>query len=63
MIGPIKPINSFGYHEYKAVAKATASMLYENVPLSGYLAGKERGGKHVVALEDAWSKIFQNKQQ
>lgn len=27
-------------------------------PLSGYLAGKERGGKSVQALEDAWAERF-----
>ena len=61
MIGKIKPFNSFGYDEYKAVAKATASALYENVPLSGYLAGKERGGRLVCELEDAWTKTFKVK--
>ena len=61
MIGKIKPFNSFGYDEYKAVAKATASVLYENVPLSGYLAGKERGGRLVCELEDAWAKTFKVK--
>src|SRR5258705_6783759 len=61
MIGKIKPFNSFGYDEYKAIAKATASGLYENVPLSGYLAGKERGGREVCALEDAWAKTFKIK--
>ncbi len=50
MIGKIKPFNSF-----------TASALYENVPLSGYLAGKERGGREVCALEDAWAKTFKVK--
>lgn len=30
-------------------------------PLSGYLAGKERGGKWVCMLEDAWAETFQVK--
>src|SRR5882762_5162274 len=61
MIGKIRPFNSFWYDEYNAVAKATASVLYENVPLSGYLAGKERGGRIVCELEDAWAKTFKVK--
>lgn len=28
-------------------------------PLSGYLAGRERGGHYVCALEDAWAETFQ----
>lgn len=58
MIGPIKPFNSFSYDEYKAVSRLAASALYEFVPLSGYLAGKERGGDCVVALEDEWANAF-----
>jgi dTDP-4-amino-4,6-dideoxygalactose transaminase len=57
----MKPFNSFNYDEYKAISKFSASVLYENVPLSGYLAGKERGGLQVCALEDAWAKTFKVK--
>jgi perosamine synthetase len=51
--GPIRPYNSIGKAEIDA---AVAAM--EDGPLSGYLAGKERGGKHVCALEDAWCETF-----
>lgn len=50
--GPIKPYNSIGQVEQQA---ALAAM---DGPLSGYLAGKERGGPHVCALEDAWCETF-----
>lgn len=51
--GPIKPYNSIGPVEMRA---AIAAM--DDGPLSGYLAGKERGGKYVCALEDAWCEAF-----
>lgn len=51
--GPIKPYNSIGPVEMRA---AIAAM--DDGPLSGYLAGKERGGKMVCALEDAWCETF-----
>lgn len=46
------PYNSIGKVEITAVLGAM------NGPLSGYLAGKERGGRWVLALEDAWCEIF-----
>ena len=51
--GHIKPFNTIG--KVEAMAAMTAVM---NGPLSGYLAGKERGGRNVCALEDAWCEMF-----
>lgn len=49
--------NSFGREEHLALIEF--SNLARKFPrLSGYLAGKERGGQMVVALENAWSEIF-----
>jgi perosamine synthetase len=52
MIGPIKPFNSIGREERGAVEYAM------HFPLSGYLAGRERGGDRVRELEDAWCETF-----
>ena len=52
MIGPIKPFNSIGGRE-RGAAEFTM-----HFPLSGYLAGRERGGTYVRALEDAWCETF-----
>ena len=52
MIGPINPFNSIGTDERLAAIDAV------NRPLSGYLAGQERGGFYVRALEDAWCETF-----
>lgn len=57
----LKPFNPIGYDEYKAATKFLATTLYENEPLSGYLAGKERGGRMVCQLEDEWAKTFKVK--
>ncbi len=49
--------NSFGDDE--RLELQTFLFLAKNgAPLSGYLAGKPRGGDHVVALEEAWSEVF-----
>lgn len=53
MIGAIKPFTSIGIDELSA-----AMLAVKHGPLSGYLAGKARGGRHVCALEDAWCKTF-----
>src|SRR6185436_5398307 len=53
MIGPNKPFNSIGEEEMIAAAGAVVTR-----PLSGYLAGQERGGFSVRALEDAWCETF-----
>jgi len=52
MIGPVKPFNSIGPEE-----KMEASIAMVGA-LSGYLAGKERGGYFVRSLEDAWCETF-----
>ena len=54
--GPIKPVNSITDNEIRAALDAM-----EREPLSGYLAGRERGGYHVRALEDAWCETFKVK--
>lgn len=51
--GPIKPFYSIGRLE---LAAANTTVL--DCTLSGYLAGRERGGPHVRALEDAWCETF-----
>jgi len=52
MIQDIKSFNSIGDDEWDQVAFALES------PLSGYLAGKERGGFHVQRLEEEWAQTF-----
>jgi len=52
MIGPLKPFSSIEIDELRAVEYAM------HFPLSGYLAGMERGGDRVRELEDAWTKAF-----
>lgn len=51
--GQIKPYNSITNVEIRAAISAM-----DSGPLSGYLAGKERGGPMVCALEDAWCEAF-----
>lgn len=53
------PYNSIGAKEYGALAPMFVGD--PERPLSGYLAGKERGGAYVQALEDAWCETFQVK--
>jgi perosamine synthetase len=52
MMGEIKRYNSIGDMEW---AEAGVTLQY---PLSGYLAGKPRGGTMVRALEDLWCETF-----
>ena len=49
----MKAYSSISRTELEAAFQAV-----EGAPLSGYLAGKTRGGKQVCALEDAWSETF-----
>lgn len=60
MIEALKPWNSFGKAEWKAVEDFAGNALLSSggFPLSGYLAGKERGGVYVQMLEEAWAKEF-----
>src|SRR5216684_677795 len=53
MIQDIKSFNSIGDNEVHDVVYA---MHFS--PLSGYLAGKERGGFHVQRLEEEWAQTF-----
>ena len=53
MIQDIKSFNSIGDGEVHDVVYA---MHFS--PLSGYLAGKERGGFHVQRLEEEWAQTF-----
>ena len=53
MIKKIKPFLSIDHRHHAAVGR-----LFIDRPLSGYLAGKERGGYYVCALEDAWAETF-----
>jgi dTDP-4-amino-4,6-dideoxygalactose transaminase len=57
MIVDVEWFNSFGVAEQSAleVFAASAGM---GLPLSGYLAGQERGGFHVQTLEENWAKAF-----
>jgi perosamine synthetase len=50
------PYNSIGYEEYSAIGRLFIGD--PERPLSGYLAGKERGGFYVQALEDRWCETF-----
>lgn len=52
MIGEIEPFNGIGADERLAAADAT------RFALSGYLAGKLRGGYQVCALEGEWAMTF-----
>jgi perosamine synthetase len=49
----VKPFDTIGGFE---VVKAVTAI--ETGPLSGYLAGKKRGGRMVCALEDKWAETF-----
>lgn len=57
----LKPLNSFGLQEWNATKAFAAYANLNAASLSGYLAGKERGGYFVTNLEDAWAKEFQVK--
>ncbi len=52
-IGTIKPFNGIAQEE---LVSALAAI--DGGPLSGYLAGKSRGGRWVRALEDRWCETF-----
>jgi perosamine synthetase len=52
-IGTIKPFNGI---EQEELVSAIAAI--DGGPLSGYLAGRSRGGRWVRALEDRWSETF-----
>lgn len=56
--GKIVPSNSFTWDEQADLAEFAWSARKLNRPLSGYLAGRERGGDAVILLEDTWSKTF-----
>ncbi len=56
MIGPIRPYSSIGGEEAHNLSPLFFGQ--GEWPLSGYLAGKERGGYSVLALEDAWCERF-----
>lgn len=53
VIGGIKPFNGIAAEE---LVSAIAAI--DGGPLSGYLAGKSRGGRWVRALEDRWCEAF-----
>jgi perosamine synthetase len=61
MIGPIRKFNSFGARERAAVEDFATDARVAGMPLSGYLAGKERGGGMVCALETSWAETFKVK--
>lgn len=60
MIGEIKVNNSFTLSEDFALERFCSGAL-DDMPLSGYLAGKARGGKAVCCLEEAWAETFKVK--
>lgn len=53
-----KACNSFTGDERRDLAVFGHIAEKSDFPLSGYLAGKPRGGDYVVALENAWSETF-----
>lgn len=57
MIGEIKPYNSFGDADLHAMHDFAIEVLQGRL-LSGYLAGRERGGDMVRTLEDKWCETF-----
>jgi dTDP-4-amino-4,6-dideoxygalactose transaminase len=57
LTGKIKEANSFTVEENDDLI-AFALQARHGAPLSGYLAGRDRGGRYVTMLEDAWSKSF-----
>ncbi len=64
MIGPVAPYNSIGEEERRRLGQFATEMTLGgsfHAPLSGYLAGKERGGYYVCLLEAAWCETFRVK--
>ena len=57
----LKPFLSLGRHEYGALVLFAGDIEDPGFPLSGFLAGKERGGFHVCRLERMWAKAFRVK--
>jgi perosamine synthetase len=57
----LKPFLSIGRHEAAALIEFASDIEDPGFPLSGYLAGKERGGFHVCRLETMWAKAFRVK--
>lgn len=55
------PFNTFGEDERSELQSFGFRARSGELPLSGYLAGKPRGGDQVVLLEEAWSEIFRVK--
>src|SRR5882757_6339980 len=58
MIGQIRHFNSFGALERAELENFAFDAEVLGVPLSGYLAGKKRGGDVVCQLEDRWEEAF-----
>lgn len=57
LTGKIKAANSFTVEENDDLI-AFALQAKNGAPLSGYLAGRDRGGRYVTMLEDRWSDVF-----
>jgi dTDP-4-amino-4,6-dideoxygalactose transaminase len=57
----LKPFNSFGAQEYAALLEFFGDAEDTGAALSGYLAGRLRGGYRVVHLESEWAKKFKVK--
>jgi perosamine synthetase len=57
LTGKIKGANSFTVEENDDLI-SFALQAKNGAPLSGYLAGRERGGRYVTLLEDRWSDVF-----
>jgi perosamine synthetase len=58
MIGPLTPFNSFGAYERAVVENFVYTAQEFGWPLSGFLAGEQRGGDNVRLLEDTWAAKF-----
>jgi dTDP-4-amino-4,6-dideoxygalactose transaminase len=54
----LKPFNSFSHHEYAAMVEFMGEADESGFALSGYLAGRARGGYHIVSLESQWARVF-----
>jgi len=55
------PYNSFGVDERQELSAFAFLAERFGKPLSGYLAGRPRGGDQVITLENAWSEVFRVK--
>jgi dTDP-4-amino-4,6-dideoxygalactose transaminase len=54
----LKPFNGLAYNDVTRAYEFLLNSAMGNYPLSGYLAGRERGGSTVMLLEEQWATKF-----